>query len=54
MIHLGLHLRLVVDGKCKGIVDKSKKLIEEELNRIFDAKISTISLSVSKSFLVKH
>jgi hypothetical protein len=29
-------------------------LIEEEVNRMFNAKISTISLSISKSFLVKH
>jgi hypothetical protein len=47
-------IHLVVDGRCKEIVDKSKKLIEEEVNRMFNAKISTISLSISKSFLVKH
>ncbi len=32
VIHLGVHLHLVVDGRCKEVVDGSKKLIEEEVN----------------------
>jgi hypothetical protein len=32
MIDLGVHLYLVVNGRCKENVDDSKKLIEEEVN----------------------
>jgi hypothetical protein len=35
-------------------MDESKKLIEEDVNWTPNAKISTISMSASKSFLTKH
>jgi hypothetical protein len=35
-------------------VDESKKLIEEEVNRTFDAKTYAISLIANKSFFAKH
>ncbi len=54
MIHLGLHFHSIVDYGCKKVVDESKKLIEEEVNRTPIAKIFAISLSASKSFLAKH
>jgi hypothetical protein len=44
----------MVDGKCKEFVDETKRLIAEEVNPIPDAKIFTISLSVSKTFLATH
>jgi hypothetical protein len=53
MIHLGVHLRPIVDGRCREAMDESKKLIEEEVNQILDAKIFAISLSANKSFLTK-
>ncbi len=54
MIHLGLHLHSIIDDRCRKIVDESKKLIEEEVNRTPIAKIFAISLSANKSSLVKH
>ncbi len=53
-IHLGVHLHLVANGRCREAMDENKKLIEKEVNRMPNAKISTISLITSKSFLTKH
>ncbi len=52
-IHFGVHKHLVVDGKCKESVHETRRLIIKEVNRTLDAKISTISLSASKTLLVK-
>jgi hypothetical protein len=54
MIHLGVHKHLVGDGKCRESMDKTERLIAEEVDHIPDAKIFVISLSVSKMLLVKH
>jgi hypothetical protein len=35
-------------------MDESKKLIEEEVNRTSNAKISAIPLNANKSLLAKH
>ncbi len=40
--------------RYKETMDESKKLIEEEVNWTPNAKISTISMSATKSFLAKH
>jgi hypothetical protein len=44
----------MVDGKCREFVDETKRLIVEEVDPMPNAKISTISLSASKTFLVTH
>ncbi len=54
VIHLKVHKHLVVDGKCRESMDETKRLIIEEVNRMPDVKISTISLNASKTFLAKH
>jgi len=54
VIHFGVHEHLVVDGKCKEFVDKTRRLIVEEVNHTPNPKISTISLNASKTFLAKH
>jgi len=51
IIHLGVHLHPITNGRCRKVVDENKKLIEEEVNQTHDAKISTIFLCTSKSFL---
>jgi hypothetical protein len=32
MIHLGVHLHHVMDGRCKKAMDENNKLIKEEVN----------------------
>jgi hypothetical protein len=54
MIHLGVHIEHVIDGKCKKAMEKTKMLFEEAVNWSPNAKISMISLSTIKNFLVKH
>jgi len=44
----------MVDDKCKEFVNETRRLIVHEVNRMFDAKISMISLNPSKTFLVTH
>jgi len=44
----------MVDDKCKEFVNETRRLTIKEVNRMLDAKISTISLSASKTFLVTH
>jgi hypothetical protein len=48
-IHLGVHNHLITDGKCWEFL-----LIAEELDYMPDVMISTISLSFSKTFMVRH
>jgi len=54
VIHLGVHKHPMVDGKCREFVNKTKRLITEEVNCMLDAKIFVISLSASKTFLATH
>jgi hypothetical protein len=44
----------MVDGKCREFVDETRRLIIEEVDPMPNAKISTISLSDSKTFLATH
>jgi hypothetical protein len=44
----------VVDGNCKEYVDETRRLIVEEVNCTLDAKISTISMNASKTFLARY
>jgi hypothetical protein len=54
VIHLGVHNHHVADGKCWELVEDTKRLIIEEVDRIFNAKISLISFNVSKTFLASY
>jgi hypothetical protein len=53
-IHLDVHNHLVVDGKCWEFVEKTKRLIREEVDCMLDANISSISFSARKTFLVRY
>jgi hypothetical protein len=53
-IHLWVHKHPITDGKCKEFMDEIRRLITNEMNYMFDAKIFAISLSVSKTFLARH
>jgi len=53
VIHLGVHNHLVADGKCHELNKETRRLIAEEVDRMFDVQISLISLSANKTFLVK-
>jgi hypothetical protein len=53
-IHLGVHNHPIVDGKCRKLVEETKRLIVEEVDRTLDAKIFSISLSANKTFLVSY
>jgi len=53
-IHLGIHNHPVVGGKCRELVEETRRLITEEVDHMFDPKISSISFSVSKTFLVSY
>jgi hypothetical protein len=53
-IHFGVHKHPMVDGKCREFVDKTIRLIAKEVDHTLDAKISTILLSVSNTFLAMH
>jgi hypothetical protein len=54
VIHLGVHLHLVGDGRCRATMYESRKLIEKEVDWTLDAKTFAISLNTIKSFLAKH
>ncbi len=54
VIHLGVHNHLVAYGKCWEFVEKTKRLITEEVDCMLDVKISSISFSASKTFLVSY
>ncbi len=43
-----------MNGKCREFVDNTRRLIIEEVDHTPNAKISAISLSVSKTFLARH
>jgi hypothetical protein len=50
-IHLGVHNHLVVDGKCRELVEEIRRLIAEEVDRTLYVKISLISFNVSKTLV---
>jgi hypothetical protein len=50
-IHLGVHNHFIADEKCREFVKEIKRFIIEEVHRMPDAKIFSISLNVSKTFL---
>jgi hypothetical protein len=54
MIHLGVHIHHVADGRCRHILYKIKKLIKEEVNWMPDAITFAIFLNTSKSFSAKY
>jgi hypothetical protein len=43
-----------VDGKCREILEETRRLIVEEVVRMPYVEMSMISLSASKTFLVRH
>jgi hypothetical protein len=49
MIHLGVHNHLVAK-----LVEETKRLIAKEVDHTHDAKIFSISLSASKTFLANY
>ncbi len=53
-IHYNVHNHLIMDGKCWKFIVETKKLIIEEADRMLDAKISAISFSDNKTFLVNY
>jgi hypothetical protein len=53
-IHLGVHNHLVANGKCRKSIKETKRLIGEEVDCMLNAKISSSSLSASKTFLVSY
>jgi len=53
-IHLGVHKHLVVDGKWKESMDKTKRLNTKEIDCTPVTKIFVNSLSAKKTFLAKH
>jgi hypothetical protein len=44
----------MADGKCRGFVDETRRLIAKEVNHTLDVKIFVISLGASKTFFVAH
>jgi hypothetical protein len=54
VIHLGVHNHLVADGKCRKSVEETRRLIAEEVDCTLDAKIFSISLGASKTFLASY
>ncbi len=53
-IHLGVHNHLIMDGECQKFVEETKRLIIEEVDSTPNAKIFSISLSASKTFLASY
>jgi hypothetical protein len=53
-IHRGVHNHPVTNGKCWELVKETRRLIAKEVDRKFDVKISSISFSASKTFLVSY
>jgi hypothetical protein len=44
----------IIVGKCKEFLEEIRRLIAKEVDRMPNAKMSMISLSASKTFLVRH
>ncbi len=53
-IHLGVHNHLIVDEKCRKSIKETRRLIAKKVDRTPNAKISSISFSASKTFLVSY
>jgi hypothetical protein len=51
IIHLGVHNHHVADGKCWELVEETRRLIAEEIDRTPNAKIFSISFNVSKTLV---
>jgi len=45
---------LIVVGKCKEFLEEIRRLIAKEVDHMPNTKMSMISLSASKTFLVRH
>jgi hypothetical protein len=54
MIHLSIHSHLVTNEKCWESVKETRRLIAEEMDRMSNAKISSISLTANKTFLANY
>ncbi len=52
--NLGVHNHLVVNGKCKESLNKTKRLITKEFVHTPNAKAFAISLNASKTSLARH
>ncbi len=53
MIHLGTHEHLITEGMCREALEEIK-LVEGQVSRTPDTKISTITLNANKAFLAHH
>jgi hypothetical protein len=54
MIHLGTHDHLVVDGRCKEVINQVKALVHEKVSCTLSITSSTIALATSKMNLSQH
>ncbi len=54
VIHLGVYNHPIADGKCWESIKETKSLIVKEVDRMLNAKISSISLIVNKFFLANY
>jgi len=53
-IHLGVHNNLVANGKCWESIKETRRLIAEEVECMLNAKIFSISLNASRTFLASY
>ncbi len=53
-VHLGVHNHLVANAKCWESIKETKRLIAEEVDCMFNVKISLISFNVGKTFLASY
>jgi hypothetical protein len=54
MIHLGTHDHLVVEGRCKEVINQVKALVHEKVSCTLSITSSTIALATSKMNLSQH
>jgi hypothetical protein len=54
VIHLGVHNHHVANGKCQESIEEIKRLITKEVDYMPYAKIFSISLNASKTFLASY
>ncbi len=54
VIHLGVHNHPIADGKCRELVEETRRLITKEVDCMLNVKIFSNSLSASKTFLVNY
>jgi hypothetical protein len=53
-IHFGVLNHPIADGKCKESLEETRRLITKEVVCMPNTKMCMISLSASKTFLVRH